>query len=441
MKSMSKAGCAALILLLGLGACSGNNNKIGSTVKGTRVAIMDHSKSLQADSAVASMKPELPAVVNNDAWPQAGYDSSHVLLHANVGDKPREKWSTSIGQGSSDDFKILARPVVKDGMIFAMDAEGNVTAVAAGDGDVKWNFDTSPEDRDQPAIGGGIGVEGATVYVTTGFGEVIALDAASGKVKWRHSLQNPIRAAPTISGGKVYAVTIDNQLSALNAATGDVEWQHHGITESATLMGASNPAVVGDSVVVAYGSGEIYDLRAENGRVSWNYGLTTPTQIGALPAIADIRGLPIIDRGHVYAISHSGRMASIDQRTGDRAWEADIGGINTPVVAENTIYILSNDGQLIALARDSGRIMWVNELQKLSDPEDKDSDPVFWIGPVLGGNRLWMTNSLGELVSFSPEDGKPIASLDVGDAVYVPPVIANGTIYVVTDNGELVALR
>ena len=160
-----------------------------------------------------------------------------------------------------------------------------------------------------------------------------------------------------------------------------------------------------------------------------------------MPAIADIRGLPVVDRGKVYAISHSGRIASIDQRTGDRNWEADIGGINTPVVAGEALYVLSNDGQLLALSRQDGRIVWVQELQHFSEPDDKTSDRVYWTGPVLGGGRLWLTNSMGDLVGFSPTDGKETDRIEIDNPIFIPPVIANCVIYVVTDNGELVALR
>jgi outer membrane protein assembly factor BamB len=186
-------------------------------------------------------------------------------------------------------------------------------------------------------------------------------------------------------------------------------------------MGAASPAVEGESVIVAYNSGEIFDLRIQNGRPSWSYSLASPTQVGALPAIADIRGLPVIDHGRVYAISHSGRMVCIDQRSGERVWEADIGGIDTPVVAGDAVFVYGGEGQLMALTRASGRLMWVKALPKLADPTDKDSDRIVWTGPILAGERLWMVNSQGQLASFSPKDGSPI--------------------YVVTNDGTLVALR
>ena len=426
-----------------LAGCSGSaGNKIGSTVKGVRVAVMDTSAAtLKPDPGLQGVRPEVPSTVTNASWPQASYDATHVTPNAALGTALQPAWSASIGEGSSSDFKLLARPVVAQGRVISMDSQGEVRAFDTRTGKRIWRFDTTPSDSDAKAIGGGIGADDAAVYVTTGFGDVVALDAADGRVVWRRALRNPLRAAPTVANGRIYVVSIVNQLTALDAATGQVLWEHNGIAENATLMGASNPAVSGDSVVVAYGSGEIYNLRTENGRVSWTYALTSPTQVGALPAIADIRGLPVIDRGRVFAISHSGRMAAIDHRTGDRVWEADVGGIHTPLIAGDTVYVFSNDGQLVALSRGNGRVAWVQDLPRTSDPDDRDSDPVFWAGPVLGNGRLWLTNSAGELASFSPNDGQRMDTVDLGEPCYIAPIIAGKTVFAVTDDGTLVALR
>ena len=432
---------AVVVIALSLNGCGSSGDKIGSTVKGTRLAVMDDAKAIKPDPDLKNVKAEIPALVTNTDWPQAGYDTSHVLPNAVLGTQSKELWRANIGAGSNSNFKLLARPVIGNGHVYTMDAEGKIAAVDAQTGNVSWSFDTTPPDADDPAISGGLGVDGSVLYATTGFGEVIALNADAGTVIWRRSLQNPLRAAPTLADGRVYAVTIDNQLSALDAKSGEVLWHHNGISESATLMGASNPAVLDNSVVVTYSSGEIFNLRAENGRVSWNYNLTNTAQMGALPAIADIRGLPVIDHGRVFAVSHSGRMAAIDLRTGDRSWEIDVGGINTPVAAGNAVFVLSNDNQLIAIEAQSGRILWVVDLPHYTDPSDHDSDPIYWTGPILAGNRLWLTNSQGQLISYSLADGSQIDTVNIGQASYITPAVANGIMYVVTDNGYLVALR
>lgn len=441
MNRNNLARISLLSAMVLLAACGEDNNKIGSTVKGERIAVIEQAKTLEADKDLKDSTPSLPRMIVNLSWPQTGYDSDHAMPYSEMAAKPKVIWKQDIGEGSSSNFKLLAHPVVDHGTVYTMDAEGLVRSIDAKTGDSNWKYDTTPKDSDSSAIGGGLAIDGNTLYATTGFGDVLALDAKSGAVKWRKSLHKPLRAAPTVADNRVYAVSIDDEINALDAHTGEVLWHQAGIAESATLMGAASPAAEGDSVIVAYNSGEIFDLRVQNGRASWNYTLATPTQVGALPAIADIRGLPVIDRGRVYAVSHSGRIAAIDQRSGDRIWESDIGGIDTPVVAGDTVFVYGGEGQLMALTRDSGRPIWVKSLPKRADPGDKDSDRVVWAGPVLAGERLWMVNSQGQLASFSPKDGASIDTIDIGDPIYLSPVIADRTMYIVTDDGTLVALR
>jgi len=423
-----------------LSACAAENgNEIGSTVKGERIAVLEPGRALDAEKESAAVS--LPEKIINLSWPQAGYDPLHAIPNVEASPQPEEIWTSSIGEGSSSNFKLLARPVAAKGAVYTMDAEGAIRAFDIQSGDILWEAETTPPDNDEPAMGGGLAVDGPTLYATTGFGEVHALDAKTGAVKWMRPLLKPLRAAPTVADERVYVVSIDNELTALDASSGDVLWRQSGISESAALMGAASPAVEGDMVVAAYNSGELYALRVQNGRVLWTYSLAAVAQMGAMPAIADIRGLPVIDRGRVFAISNSGRIAAIDQRTGDRIWEADIGGINTPVVAAEAVFVYGNDGNLVALSRDSGRALWVQPLAKHEDPEDKESDPVVWTGPILAGGKLWMVNSSGAMQAFSPENGLPYDSIDIGKAMYIAPIVVDRTYFVVTDSGKLVALR
>ena len=73
--------------------------------------------------------------------------------------------------------------------------------------------------------------------------------------------------------------------------------------------------------------------------------------------------------------------------------------------------------------------------------DDKRRKPVLWSGPVLAGDRLLIAGTLGDLLALSPYTGEVIGKMDVRDPVRLGPVIANRTIYVLTDSGRLIALR
>ena len=77
------------------------------------------------------------------------------------------------------------------------------------------------------------------------------------------------------------------------------------------------------------------------------------------PALADIHGRPVIDRGRVFAVSHSGRMVAIDLRTGDRVWEQEIASSHSPWVVGDYVFVLANDNELVCLTRDEGKVRWV----------------------------------------------------------------------------------
>ena len=184
----------------------------------------------------------------------------------------------------------------------------------------------------------------------------------------------------------------------------------------------------------------MFALRVENGRPLWTDNLASARGLDALTQLADIRGRPVIDHGLVFAISHSGRMVAIDLRTGDRVWEQDIGGSYTPWVAGDYVYVLTNDGSLVCLTRREGKIKWVLDLPRYQNPEKK-KDPLDWSGPVLASDRLIVLASNGDAISISPYNGKPLGRIVFSDGSYVAPVLANKTLYIVTQGADLIAYR
>lgn len=429
---------------LALSACGtdedAHKNTIASADK--RIPVIISSGEPKANPDLSDFSLLLPEPAINKDWAQTGGNVGHAPENpAFNGEKMLEIWASSIGSGSNRNFKLLASPVIGGNVVYTMDSTGRVSAFDLTNGDRHWRVETTPSYREGEAMGGGVALERNVLYATTGFGEVLALRPADGTVIWRRALGKPVRSAPTVSEGRVFAITIDNETYALDAATGRVLWQHNGIAESAALMGASSPAVHGDTVVVAYSSGELFGLRAQNGRIVWGEVLAVPTQKGALPAIADIRGLPVIEKGRVFAISHSGRMVSIDERTGGRVWEVDLGGFNTPCVSGNALFVVTNNNELVALTRDKGQIIWITELQKRESEKEKETLPAIWSGPVLAGGKLWLTNSLGFVAAFAPETGKSLQNKEVADPFFMPPLVANRTMLLLSDDGRLRAFK
>jgi outer membrane protein assembly factor BamB len=217
-------------------------------------------------------------------------------------------------------------------------------------------------------------------------------------------------------------------------------WEHQGITEVASLLGGAAPAVAGSTVLVPYSSGQLFALRVETGRVVWLENLSSLRALDAISRLSDIRGNPVIDGDIAFAVSHSGRMAAIDMRSGRRIWERSIGSTHMPWVAGEFVFVVSLSGEVVALTRRDGRVRWVHRLPRYEDPEDKD-DPIQYAGPVLVGDRLLVGSSDGFVYALSPYSGDLMGRIEVGDEVYVAPVVAGGTVYVLSNDAQLRAYR
>lgn len=430
---------AILLAVLVLAACSWFEAK-KQPLPGERIPVLALGTQLAPDPALAATPITLPRPEVNESWPQPGGDPEHLMPHPALPASLVQAWKVGVGQGSSRYARVMAPPVVAQNRVYAMDGGVRVGAWSTANGAPLWQDDLRPKGDLGNAFGGGVAFSGNRLFVATGYGRVAALDPATGKVIWEVKVGAPVHSAPTVAGGRIFVVTVDNELFALDAKDGKQLWEHVGLPQTASLLGGASPAVEGEVVIAPFSSGELDALEVENGLPLWSDNLASARNVDAVAALADIRGRPVVDGDHVYAASHSGRLAAIDLRSGERAWSHEIGSDYGPWLAGDYLYLVATDDTLLCLTRDGGKVRWLRQLPKYEN-EKKRENPIEWAGPVLGGNRLILASSDGWALSVSPYTGKPLGRQQLPGPTYLEPVIAGNTLYVLTDGAELAALR
>ena len=433
----------ALAALIGLAACSSDDSWFGASedppLPGERVSVMLLEREVNADPSLANLPIQLPPPQVNAAWPQNGGNPTHVMNHLAAGDQLGLAWRASIGEGSPGQGQLLARPVIAEGRVFTMDGEATIRAFDARSGSVALAARAGR--LTDGLIGGGLAYAGGRLFATLSSGDVVGLDAAKGTEVWRQSLGLPLRAAPTVAEGRVLVLTADNQLYALDAASGRPLWRHAGFFEGAGLLGGPSPAVDRGLVVVPYSSAEVYAIRLDNGRPLWSDTVERPRRTQALDQITDIEAMPVIDGEDVYIAGYGGQMAAIDVRRGIRRWDIDIASTETPWVAGDFIYVLTTRGEVVAccapMAGSAGSVRCPGWSTRTIWARPRSSGPArFWsaIGCCVAGSH-------GEAITLSPYTGEILGRQELPGPVVVPPVAADGTVYIVTENAELLAYR
>ena len=432
---------AASLAVSGCGVFGGGAKKSKTPVLGERLPVLNYEAKVEPDPDLAELAVTLPAATLNDSWSQPGGNAAKSMGHLQLSSTLTRVWTASIGEGSTKGARLNATPVVSGGRVFTIDTSATVRAFDAKTGAAGWSTRLVKEgEKTNVAFGGGVSAAEGRVYAASGYGIAAAFDAATGAQVWRVDLGMPLRGAPSIEGGRVYVLAQDNQLFALSTTDGKTLWDSSGTVEQTGLLGAGAPAVAQETAVVGFSSGELNALRVENGRVVWQDALARTGRTTALAALADIDASPVIDRGRVFAIGHGGRMAALELSTGQRVWERNLAGTSTPWVAGDFVFAVTVDGELVCVTRGEGKVKWVSQLRRWRK-EEKKKDAIHWSGPVLAGDRLILTGTNGQIASVSPYSGELLAGTEVDGVVYLPPVVADGMLYVLTDEGRLSAFR
>ncbi len=444
-RSSSRTLFAAAALAMALTGCSGGlfggGDKKSTPTVGDRIPVLSRIESgTTVDPTMAGVSVVLPPAQVNSEWAQGGGSASKASGHLALSESPAQVWSANI-PGSSDRRRLAAAPVVSGGKLVVVDTNGVIHAFDAKTGAQLWTHKMDLGGRPaNSAFGGGASIADGRVFATNGVGDVVALDAENGSLIWKVQPAGPLRGSPTVAFGQVYVMTQDNQIFALEASDGSLVWQESGSATQAGVFGVAAPAAGQGTVIAGYSSGELSAYRYENGRVLWADALARTSISTEVGSLTDIDADPIIDSGRVFALGQGGRMAAYELVTGQRIWELNLAGISTPTIAGEWIFTLTDDARLLAIARSSGRVRWITQLQRYKDEKDKKG-PIFWTGPVLAGNQLWVASSRGLLYRVSVDEGSAQQYLDLDQPISLPPIVADNMLYILDDSGRIRAYR
>jgi len=282
---------------------------------------------------------------------------------------------------------IRTSPVVGDNMVYFGAGDGRLYAVSTEDGSLQWSFATRSNITSSPILVDGI------IYFGSDDRRLYALDAETGAMKWPGGFRTKdgIASSPAVADGLIYFLSTDTVLYAASTVSGQLSW--------ATRIGSGSrhttPVVAENTIYLAAGK-DIYALQSKSARVKWS--ATLPGDITTTPAVAN---------GVVYFVFRNGKSSKLCAFTnaGKLKWKeaVEIGApsFSSPVVADDTVIVTANKGIVLAVDAETGEIKWK-----------------YTIAPSIleYGSQRYKYRYVN---------------------IVAAPVVANGTLYVLADDGAL----
>jgi outer membrane protein assembly factor BamB len=303
-----------------------------------------------------------------------------------------------------------------------------VYAVDLGTGEAKWKY---PTDR---GLGGSVKSTPAyydgSLFFGAGDKNLYCLNAATGTYQWAFAVRGSIRCAPLILDGLVYFGADDDSIYCISAETGDSKWAKP-FTAKDDIAG--NLAINSGLLVASSMDGCMYGLISNNGSLR-----TMPFRLPEAPT----RTSPIIvENMAVMAIGNS--VLGLTLRSNQLRWQITLPSevAANPAASGNDIFVPCRDKKIYAY-NIGGR----KPVLKWTEPADLGAVPMS--SPTVADQTVFVTGSKGVVAAFSAEDGtllwryvcSPSAITAAGSAsvdASSSPVVANGAVLVLTDDGVL----
>lgn len=339
---------------------------------------------------------------------------------------------------------VVSSPAVSDRTVYFGSYDGNFYAIDAASGKLKWKFQTGGERRfagkhlhglqpveesmpdpwdfylSSPAVWDG------TVYFGSGDGNVYALDAASGKLKWKFQTGDVVHSSPAIASGTLFIGSWDSYLYALDAGTGKEKWRFKTGDDPVihNHVGIQSSPVIADGVVyIGCRDSNLYAVDANTGKQKWFFSTKGSW----------VNNSPVVYRGKVYfGQSLPGLFHAVDAATGALSFSLDtkVPVFSSAAIASGVLYFGTFDGKLTALDLESQKPLWVfqTDASKQNFPAISNPDGTINFAAVVSqGFYDDMVIGVRKLLSAG--------------TILSSPVVAKDVVYIGSADGYLYALN
>lgn len=215
-------------------------------------------------------------------------------------------------------------PVVHDGKVYTLGAEGNLVCLHTDTGKPVWSHDLKAEYHVKAPLWGFSAhplLDGKKlICLVRGEGTtVVAFDKDTGKELWRAlSAKEPGYCPPMIyeAGGKRQLIVWHGEsINSLDPETGKVYWTQPAVTYSG--MSISTPRKLGDELffTAVFNMAMMLRLGADrpSAEVVWK-GDTKKT------GMYSVFSTPVFEDGYIYGSTTNGELMCIKAATGERLW-------------------------------------------------------------------------------------------------------------------------
>ena len=303
-------------------------------------------------------------------------------------------WETSFQEVMGGDGP-RATPTWDDGWLFALGASGELRALDAATGELRWRTniltDAGATNLQWAMAASPLVVDGLVVVLPGGDNSrsVAAYDATTGDIVWTVLSDVQGYAAPMLvelAGVRQIVVVTAERAAGLTVEDGTLLWEYPWATSSGP-PNISMPVVIGgDQLFLSAGyghGGALIEITETGGQLSARERWLTIRMKNRFST-------SVLYEGHLYGLDES-ILACLDAETGELAWKGGRYGHGQLLLADGHLVVLTERGDVVLVrATPEGH----DELARFAAIRGKT-----WNTPTIADGRLFVRNTT-EMAAF-----------------------------------------
>jgi len=369
--------------------------------------------------------------MENIKWKMSNYNLSNSLSNYYLSNISNTFLKKKIGKDKFSIYNAVSAPLIYNNNIIFADDSGTIFYINKS-GKVIWKKNIYKKVYKKIYKNLSFTIYKDKIYVVDNIGFLYAINLQNSKVEWFKNHGTPLKSNIKIFDDNIYVINQDNRILCFSIKNGNKIWDLRSVSSFIKSQGLQSLAISNEGDLITLNtSGDLFKINARNGSLYWSLNITE-SKLAHETDFFRSSSIVLNDLDIIFSASKS--LFSFNSSNGYLNWKKKIDSISTPIVDGNHIFVVTNNGFFINLDKTTGEIIWSTNILKVLK---KNKRLTKISGFILGSGKLYTLTHNGYLIVSSATSGNTEYFKKIGSEISVPPIVSNGSLYILTNKSKI----
>jgi outer membrane protein assembly factor BamB len=373
---------------------------------------------------------------------QSDYDHRNGSLDAKLSNLQKY----NVNGGWNHDIVISSTPTFTQNAFILINDQGIINYIGSEDNSLKW----SKKFFSKPTFCSNLASEinNNIIVASCGTNVLSAFDAINGKKLWSTELDMAVGSKPLIiDDSSVVVFSKNDAVYSLDLKSGELLWFIPSIANVENKNIAETKPILfnGQFVVQQTADDQVRLIDKYTGSIDWVGNISNTNRYVKGKDFVNTYGNIALDAKSMYLTNSDGCVVKMEVGKDKPEWIQAMVTSKPVWLLHDRVLGINDMGMIFALSKSDGKVLWSFKLNPVITSKSNrlfnsgnSYDEIYYSAPIVIDNKILILSSKNQLFLINPEDGEIIEQKNFNNNIFGQPIVYNGKIYVLINNGNAI---